>query len=99
MDDAILARAREFDAADPLAEFRERFMLPEGVIYLDGTWLGALPRATPARTELAVRREWGGGPIRCWNDPRWLGAGRSADQTGAGDACVCTGEARWVSDL
>src|SRR3546814_757173 len=76
MADAILARAREFDAADPLAEYRERFMLPEGVIYLDGNSLGALPRATPARIEQVVRGEWGEGLIRSWNDSGWIGAAR-----------------------
>ncbi len=34
--------AAEFDAADPLASFRERFELPDG-IYLVGNSLGALP--------------------------------------------------------
>lgn len=43
-------RAADFDAADPLAGFRERFTLPEGVIYLDGNSLGALPKR----------------PRRCW---------------------------------
>lgn len=49
------------DAADPLADFRGRFLLPEGVVYLDGNSLGALPAATPGRLEEVVRREWGRG--------------------------------------
>ena len=43
-----LAQARALDAADPLAQFRDRFALPPGVIYLDGNSLGPLPRTTPA---------------------------------------------------
>ncbi|HEX4511126.1 MAG TPA: kynureninase, partial [Burkholderiaceae bacterium] len=60
------------DAADPLRGLREGFTLPEGVIYLDGNSLGALPRATPARLAAAVQREWGEGLIRSWNDADWI---------------------------
>ena len=59
------------DAADPLAGFRERFVLPKDVIYLDGNSLGALPRHTPARMQEAVEREWGQGLIRSWNEAGW----------------------------
>ena len=65
-------RARHLDAADPLAAYRERFDVPEGVIYLDGNSLGCLPRATPDRLAEVVRGEWGTGLIRSWNDANWI---------------------------
>jgi kynureninase len=67
-------RARDFDAADPLADFRERFTLPDSVIYLDGNSLGALPKATPAALAQVVAQEWGGGLIRSWNSAGWFDA-------------------------
>jgi len=74
-------RAR--DAADPLRAFRDRFVLPEGVIYLDGNSLGALPRATPGRVAEVVGAEWGQGLIRSWNDAGWIDlAGRVGDKIG-----------------
>jgi kynureninase len=60
------------DGADALAPLRELFMLPEGVIYVDGNSLGALPRATAARVAAAVQQEWGAGLIRSWNDAGWI---------------------------
>ncbi len=60
------------DAADALAPLRDQFMLPEGVIYVDGNSLGALPRATAARVAAAVQQEWGEGLIRSWNDAGWI---------------------------
>ena len=69
----MLERAGQLDAADPLAEFRERFTLPEGVIYLDGNSLGALPKGTPVRLAEAVLEQWGEGLIRSWNDADWIG--------------------------
>lgn len=71
----MLERARELDAADPLARYRERFTLPEGVTYLDGNSLGALPKATPAAMQRAVEQEWGQGLIRSWNDADWFEMG------------------------
>ncbi|MBL0916635.1 MAG: kynureninase, partial [Sphingopyxis sp.] len=46
MTETLLATdVSALDAADPLAPFRERFQLREGLIYLDGNSLGALPKA------------------------------------------------------
>jgi kynureninase len=66
--------ARALDARDPLRRFRERFFLPEGVIYLDGNSLGALPRATAFRQQGVVADEWGHALIRSWNEHGWIEA-------------------------
>lgn len=71
-----LADAQALDAADPLRGFRDRFTLPEGVIYLDGNSLGALPRSTPARLQAVATGQWGEGMIRSWNAHDWIGAAR-----------------------
>jgi kynureninase len=69
-----LAQAKARDAQDSLAEKRALFHLPEGVIYLDGNSLGALPRSLPKRMQQAVQHEWGEGLIRSWNDAGWYAA-------------------------
>lgn len=69
-----LAEARAADAADPLRDWRDRFDLPEGVIYLDGNSLGPLPSATAARLQEMTAKEWGEGLIRSWNTHDWIGA-------------------------
>jgi kynureninase len=65
--------ARALDAADPLRHVRERFALPEGVIYLDGNSLGVLPRATPPALATLAERAWGERLIRSWNEG-WIDA-------------------------
>ncbi|SOB79030.1 Kynureninase [Sphingomonas guangdongensis] len=66
--------ARALDAADPLAALKERFVLPPGVLYLDGNSLGAMPAAAPAASARAVAEEWGTGLVRSWNDAGWIDA-------------------------
>lgn len=60
------------DAADPLAGKRAEFLLPEGVIYLDGNSLGPLPAGVPARVEDLIRRQWGEDLIVSWNKHGWM---------------------------
>jgi kynureninase len=67
-----LDEARALDRADPLRGFRDRFVLPEGAIYLDGNSLGALPQAAIARQRAIVEEEWGNELIRSWNTRGWI---------------------------
>lgn len=60
------------DAEDPLAPLRNEFQLPEGIVYLDGNSLGALPKATPARLAEVIAHEWGHDLIRSWNRAGWI---------------------------
>jgi len=69
-----LDEALALDAADPLAHCRERFVLPDGVIYLDGNSLGALPRATAGAIADTVEQQWGDDLIASWNKHDWIGA-------------------------
>jgi kynureninase len=62
------------DAADPLAWVRARFVVPEGLVYLDGNSLGALPSGTPHAVQDAVTRAWGCDLIRSWNTNGWIDA-------------------------
>lgn len=90
--------AARLDAEDALAPLRERFLLPQGVVYLDGNSLGPLPAAVPPVLADAVHRQWGTGLIRSWNAHGWWEAplrvgdavgrliGAGPGQTVAGDS-------------
>ena len=57
------------DAADPLAAFRDRFVIDDDLVaYLDGNSLGRVPKATVERLTTFVRDEWGSRLIRGWED-------------------------------
>jgi len=65
-------QARALDADDPLREVRERFVLPDGTIYLDGNSLGALPKATSPHLFDVIERQWGEDLITSWNRHGWI---------------------------
>src|SRR5436853_6533337 len=67
-----LADAEALDRADPLAPHRDKFALREGLIYLDGNSLGALPKAVIERTARVVAEEWGRDLITSWNVHDWI---------------------------
>jgi kynureninase len=73
---AALDRAAKLDADDPVAQVRDRFLLPEGVVYLDGNSLGALPSAVPDVVHDVVERQWGHDLITSWNAHDWWDAPR-----------------------
>jgi kynureninase len=64
------SHAEALDAADPLARFRDRFVLADpGRIYLDGNSLGRL--STDAREAIAaVVADWGDRVVEGWHD--WI---------------------------
>jgi len=57
---------------NPLADRRALFDLPEGLDYLDGNSLGALPRSVAGHLGAVVERQWGEGLISSWNDADWI---------------------------
>ncbi|SFC48596.1 Kynureninase [Halobiforma haloterrestris] len=69
--------ARERDAADPLAAFRDRFDVP-GEVYLDGNSLGPISDAAEASLDRAVE-EWRELGIEGWTeaDRSWFWYGES----------------------
>jgi kynureninase len=101
------ADAEQLDGQSPLAHTRERFRLPDKMVYLDGNSLGALPVGVPARVAAAVEQEWGQGLIRSWNPLAtgggdWMGlsrrvAARIAPLIGADAADLHVGDSTSVS--
>ena len=84
MSSVDLTKIAARDAEDPPAQFREQFQLRDGLIYLDGNSLGALPKASITRMAHAVTGEWGEGLITSWLGAEWVSAPRRVgDKIGA----------------
>lgn len=79
-----------------LASIRERFLLPEGVVYMNGNSLGPLSCDVRDRVNAVVAAEWGEQLIRGWNSAGWYDLpGRLGDKIGRligarpGETTVC----------
>ena len=60
--------ASQLDNQDPLASFRERFIIADpNLIYLDGNSLGRLPKDTIPHLQNLIEEQWGKGLIEGWN--------------------------------
>lgn len=86
----------ERDSTDPLRDLRDRFVIPEGVIYLDGNSLGPMPRTAAGVLGRTIEQEWGHDLIRSWNSAGWFDMPvRLGDRVGAligaapGQTLVC----------
>ncbi len=72
LPDHVVAEAKSLDAADPLAAYRDQFVLPQGVVaYLDGNSLGRPLKVTRRRLTEFVDDHWGERLIRAW-DESWM---------------------------
>jgi len=60
--------AEALDAADPLAPWRDEFVIPDpDLVYLDGNSLGRPSQRAVAAMRRVVDEEWAGGLIRSWD--------------------------------
>ncbi len=63
---------------------RSMFDLPEGVVYLDGNSLGAMPKRARERVRRELDESWGRDLIRAWNTAGWIDLpARVGDRIGA----------------
>jgi kynureninase len=69
----LAQHALHLDATDLLAPFRDRFVIDDDFIYLDGNSLGRLPKDTITRTREAVEAEWATQLVMGWET--WLDIG------------------------
>lgn len=69
--DRLLQRARELDAANPLAHFRDEFVVPnDGTLYMDGNSLGRPTKKGLSDLQVVVTT-WEQDLVRGWG--QWMG--------------------------
>jgi len=90
------AYALELDKNDPLAEFRNKFVITDpNLCYLDGNSLGRLPHATVKAVSDFLSHEWGKEVVTGWS--HWIDEaqvagdllGRAALGAGPGQVLIC----------
>ncbi len=64
--------ARLQDEKDELADRHDLFQIPQGLIYLDGNSLGALPKSVIQTLQHTLDKEWGEDLIQSWNKNSWM---------------------------
>jgi kynureninase len=75
--------ALQLDDQDPLASFREQFVITDPtLIYLDGNSLGMMPKVAQERAKQVIEEEWGHDLIRGWNKGWWDAPSRVGDKIG-----------------
>ncbi|MCU4568956.1 kynureninase [Acinetobacter ursingii] len=65
-------QCRYWDEEDELKHLKDEFVLPEGVVYLDGNSLGARPKKSLAYAQHIIQ-QWGEDLINSWNKADWWG--------------------------
>ncbi len=96
-----VSHAQELDAQDPLAKFRDRFVITDpDLIYLDGNSLGRLPKETKAMMADLID-QWGDRLIRFWSQDHFNIAKDLGDKMakliGASEGEVIIGESTSVN--
>ncbi len=90
------------DAADPLAGFRDRFLIDDATVYLDGNSMGRLPKASVDRLTRMAEHEWGRILVRAWTEYGWMESpmrvgDRIAELVGAAPGAVLIAESTSVN--
>ena len=77
--DRLKEIAKNLDSKDKLSKFREKFILPEDKIYLDGNSLGVLAKDIIDEINHTIKEEWGNNLISSWNKS-WIKLPRMVSQ-------------------
>ena len=75
-DMTLRSAALALDSSDPLAEYRDQFMIADpSLCYLDGNSLGRMPSATIGVVDDYLRNEWGTKLVSGWSN--WIDEAQS----------------------